>query len=177
MDTTRRDFLTGTATVVGAAATGNVVHADDNVHQEVPGQRQADHHSRSRTMPLVRIDLIRGKSAEYRKTVGEIVYNAMRDLINVPKDDKFQIITEHAPEDLNFAKSCLGNTYSRGIIFIQITLNAGRSVEMKKAFYKRIADELNAQLQVRREDVWINLVEVAKENWSFGGGIAQYATP
>jgi len=128
-------------------------------------------------MPLVRIDLIRGKSAEYRKTVGEIVYNAMRDLINVPKDDKFQIITEHAPEDLNFAESYLGNTYSQDIIFIQITLNAGRSVEMKKAFYKRIADELNAQLQVRREDVWINLVEVAKENWSFGGGIAQYATP
>ena len=127
-------------------------------------------------MPLVRIDLIRGKSAEYRKTVGEIVYNAMRDLINVPKDDKFQIITEHAPEDLNFAESYLGNTYSQDIIFIQITLNAGRSVEMKKAFYKRIADELNAQLKVRRDDVWINLVEVAKENWSFGGGIAQYAT-
>ena len=128
-------------------------------------------------MPLVRIDLIRGKSAEYRKTVGDIVYNAMRDLINVPKDDKFQIITEHAPEDLNFAESYLGNTYSQDIIFIQITLNAGRSVEMKKAFYKRIADELNAQLMVRRDDVWINLVEVAKENWSFGGGIAQYATP
>ena len=127
-------------------------------------------------MPLVRIDLIRGKSAEYRKTVGEIVYNAMRDLINVPKDDKFQIITEHAPEDLNFAESYLGNTYSQDIIFIQITLNAGRSVEMKKAFYKRIADELNAQLMVRRDDVWINVVEVAKENWSFGGGIAQYAT-
>jgi len=126
-------------------------------------------------MPLVRIDLIRGKSAEYRKTVGEIVYNAMRDLINVPKDDKFQIITEHAPEDLNFAESYLGNTYSQDIIFIQITLNAGRSVEMKKAFYERIADELNAQLKVRRDDVWINLVEVAKENWSFGGGIAQYA--
>ena len=128
-------------------------------------------------MPLVRIDLIRGKSAEYRKTVGEIVYNAMRGLINVPKDDKFQIITEHAPEDLNFAESYLGNTYSQDIIFIQITLNAGRSVEMKKAFYKRIADELNAQIKVRRDDVWINLVEVAKENWSFGGGIAQYATP
>ena len=128
-------------------------------------------------MPLVRIDLIRGKSAQYRKTVGEIIYNAMLDLINVPKNDKFQIITEHAPEDLNFAESYLGNTYSQDIIFIQITLNAGRSVEMKKAFYKRIADELNAQLMVRRDDVWINLVEVAKENWSFGGGIAQYATP
>jgi phenylpyruvate tautomerase PptA (4-oxalocrotonate tautomerase family) len=127
-------------------------------------------------MPLVRIDLIRGKSAAYRKTMGEIIYNAMVDLINVPKDDKFQIITEHAPEDLNFAESYLDNAYSQDIVLIQITLNAGRTVEMKKALYRRIADDLNAHLQLRRDDVWINLVEVAKENWSFGGGIAQYAT-
>jgi phenylpyruvate tautomerase PptA (4-oxalocrotonate tautomerase family) len=127
-------------------------------------------------MPLVRIDLIRGKSAAYRKTMGEIIYNAMVDLINVPKDDKFQIITEHAPEDLNFAESYLDNAYSQDIVLIQITLNAGRTVEMKKALYRRIADDLHAHLQLRRDDVWINLVEVAKENWSFGGGIAQYAT-
>jgi phenylpyruvate tautomerase PptA (4-oxalocrotonate tautomerase family) len=55
-------------------------------------------------------------------------------------------------------------------------MNAGRTVEMKKAFFKRIADDLHDQLQVRREDVVINLVEVAKENWSFGGGIAQYVS-
>jgi len=66
-------------------------------------------------------------------------------------------------------------TYSPGIVFIQITLNAGRSVELKKAFYKRIADDLHAQLGVRTEDVFINLIEVAKENWSFGNGVAQYA--
>jgi 4-oxalocrotonate tautomerase len=127
-------------------------------------------------MPFVRIDLIRGKSAQYRKTLGEIVYNAMVDLINVPKDDKFQVITEHAPEDLNFAASYLGNQYSQDIILIQITLNFGRTVEMKRAFYKRIVDDLSAQLNVRPQDVVINLVEVAKENWSFGSGIAQYAT-
>ena len=127
-------------------------------------------------MPFVRIDLIRGKSAQYRKTLGEIVYNAMVDLINVPKDDKFQVITEHAPEDLNFAASYLGNQYSQDIILIQITLNFGRTVELKKAFYKRIVDDLSAQLNVRPQDVVINLVEVAKENWSFGSGIAQYAT-
>jgi 4-oxalocrotonate tautomerase len=127
-------------------------------------------------MPLVRIDLIRGKPAEYRKTVGEIIYNAMLDLINVPKNDKFQIITEHTPDDLNFAESYLGNTYSQDIIFIQITLTGGRSVELKQAFYKRVSDDLNARLKVRRDDVWINLVEVVKENWSFGGGIAQYVT-
>ena len=99
----------------------------------------------------------------------------MTETINVPADDKFQVITEHAPEELNFPKSYLGIAYSKDIVFIQITLNAGRTVEMKKAFYKRIADDLHAQLNIRREDVFINLVEVAKENWSFCNGVAQYA--
>jgi 4-oxalocrotonate tautomerase len=126
-------------------------------------------------MPLVRIDLASGRSAEIRRSIGEIVYKAMIDVINVPADDKFQIITEHGADDLNFARSYLGVAYSPGIVFIQITLNAGRSVDLKKAFYKQIADDLHAQLAVRKEDVFINLIEVAKENWSFGNGVAQYA--
>lgn len=125
-------------------------------------------------MPFVRIDLAKGKSPEYRKTIGEIIYKAMTETINVPADDKFQVITEHAPEELNFPKSYLGIEYSKDIVFIQITLNGGRTVDMKKAFYKRIADDLHAQLNIRREDVFIGLVEVAKENWSFGNGMAQY---
>jgi 4-oxalocrotonate tautomerase len=125
-------------------------------------------------MPFVRIDLVRGKSAEYRRTLGEIVYQAMIDIINVPNDDKFQIITEHAPEELNFPTGYLGSHYSQDIVFIQVTLNAGRSIEQKKAFYKRIVDDLQAKLKARPDDVVINLVEVGKENWSFGYGIAQY---
>ena len=127
-------------------------------------------------MPFVRIDLKRGKSPEFRKTLGEIVYQAMIELINVPQDDKFQVITEHDRDEMNFAESYLGNRYSDDVVFIQITLNAGRSVEMKKAFYKRIVDDYQAKLQGRPDDIVINLVEVAKENWSFGHGIAQYAT-
>ena len=126
-------------------------------------------------MPFVRIDLAKGKPAEHRKAIGEIIYKAMTEIINVPADDKFQVITEHAADELNFPKSYLGIEYSKDLIFIQITLNSGRTLDMKKAFYKRIADDLHGQLNVRREDVLINLVEVAKENWSFGNGIAQYA--
>jgi len=126
-------------------------------------------------MPLVRIDLVAGKSFEFRKTLGEIIYQAMREVINVPANDKFQIITEHATGEINVADNYLGNTYSKDIVLIQITLNAGRTVEMKKAFFKKLADDIHAQLKLRRDDVVINLVEVAKENWSFGGGIAQYA--
>ena len=127
-------------------------------------------------MPFVRIDLLQGKSIQYRTTIGEIVYNAMRDVIDVPKDDKFQVIAEHRAEHFNISENYLGNHYSKDVILIQITLNAGRSIEQKKAFYKRIVDDLEKQLNVRPQDVVINLVEVAKENWSFGGGIAQYAT-
>jgi 4-oxalocrotonate tautomerase len=127
-------------------------------------------------MPFVRIDLVRGKSAQYRQTLGDIVYKAMVDVINVPENDKFQVVTEHAPEELNVAESYMGNRYSNDVILIQITLSSGRSIDLKKAFYKRIVDDLHDQLKMRREDVVINLVEVAKENWSFGGGIAQYVT-
>ena len=126
-------------------------------------------------MPLVRIDLARGKPAEFRKTLGEIIYRAMRETINVPENDKFQIFNEHSPEDLNIADNYLGNTYSKDMLIIQITMNAGRTVEMKKAFFKRIADDIHTQLKLRKDDVFINLVECVKENWSFGGGIAQYA--
>ena len=126
-------------------------------------------------MPLVRIDLATGKSADFRKTVGEIVYAAMTQVLNVPKDDKFQIITEHAPEDLNFAPEYLGINYSNDIIFIQITLNAGRTTDLKKAFFQRVAEDLHSRLGMRKEDVFVSLIEVARENWSFGNGIAQYA--
>ncbi|HEY6755130.1 MAG TPA: tautomerase family protein [Pseudolabrys sp.] len=125
-------------------------------------------------MPLVRIDLAKGKSAQFRKTLGDIVYKAMTDLINVPTDDKFQIITEHPPEELNYAQSYLGIEHSAGLVLIQITLTVGRTVEAKQAFYKEIAEQIHAQLGIRKEDVFINLVETAKENWSFGNGIAQY---
>ena len=125
-------------------------------------------------MPLVRIDLAKEKTPEHRKRIGDIVYNAMRETIGVPTDDKFQIITEHPLEELNFPASYLGITYGHDIILIQMTISLGRTVEMKQALYKRIADDLHAQLKIRREDVFINVVEVVKENWSFGNGVAQY---
>ena len=114
------------------------------------------------------------KDGQPSQTIGEIVYKAMTETINVPEDDKFQVMTEHEPDDLNFTESYLGIAYSKDIDFIQITLNAGRTIDMKKAYYRRIVDDPHEHLKIRREDVVINLVEVAKENWSFGNGIAQY---
>jgi phenylpyruvate tautomerase PptA (4-oxalocrotonate tautomerase family) len=125
-------------------------------------------------MPLVRIDLIAGKPAEFRRKLGELVYEAMLRTISMPANDRFQVITEHPAENFVCDPSYLGIERSPGCIFIQITLNKGRTLEVKKALYQAIADHLHEQLGVRREDVLINLVEVDKENWSFGNGIAQY---
>jgi 4-oxalocrotonate tautomerase len=126
-------------------------------------------------MPLVRIDLAVGKSPEYGKQAGQIVYRALTDVMNAPKDDLFQIITEHPQAGLQFDREFLGIHRSDDCIFVQITLNGGRTVEMKQRFYKAVADGLHESLKLRREDVFINLVEVAKENWSLGNGEAQYA--
>ena len=92
-------------------------------------------------MPFIRIDLAQGKSPEYRKAVGEVVYQAMRETIDVPENDKFQVITEHPPGGLNLADSYLGNLYSDDVILIQMTISFGRPVEKKQALYRRIADD------------------------------------
>jgi 4-oxalocrotonate tautomerase len=126
-------------------------------------------------MPLVRIDLAEGRSPEYGQRVGKVVYRALTDVMNAPKDDLFQIITEHPQAGLQFDREFLGIHRSDDCIFVQITLNSGRTVEMKQRFYKAVADGLHESLRLRQEDVFISLVEVPKENWSFGNGEAQYA--
>lgn len=128
-------------------------------------------------MPFVRIDLLEGKSTDYLAGLGEVVYEAMRATLNVPADDRFQAIVQHKPGTLFIDGGYLGIRRSSECVLIQVTLNAGRSVEMKKNFYRAVADGLHARLGLRKEDVFINLVEVAKENWSFGNGEAQYADP
>ena len=129
----------------------------------------------SQFMPLARIDLAQGRSPEYRRTVCEVVYDAMVATLNAPKDDRFQVITEHPIDNFIADPSYLGIRRSKDCIFIQLTLNEGRTVDQKRAFYKMVADGLHERLRLRREDVFINLVEVRKENWSFGNGEAQYA--
>jgi 4-oxalocrotonate tautomerase len=124
-------------------------------------------------MPLVRIDLRDGKPADYRVAIGDVIYDALLS-IGVPPNDRFQIITEHPKTDLIFDPGYLGVERSEALVIIQISLNEGRSLELKKRLYKSIADQLHSRLSIRREDVFINLVEVKKENWSFGNGEAQY---
>ena len=126
-------------------------------------------------MPFVKIVMAKGKSADYRKAVGDVIHQAMVDTINCPPLDRFQAVVEVSRENFMYTPEYLGINYGEDFIFIQITLNEGRTVELKKALYKTVAEGLNKAVGVPISDVMINLVEVKKENWSFGNGVAQYA--
>jgi 4-oxalocrotonate tautomerase len=126
-------------------------------------------------MPLARIDLPTGKPPEYGLAVADVVYEAMIATLNAPKNDRFQVISEHTRETLIIDPTFLGIERSADALIIQLTLNEGRTLEVKHAFYKAVADGLHERVGLMREDVFISLVEVKKENWSFGNGIAQYA--
>ena len=126
-------------------------------------------------MPLVRIDLRRGKPPAYRKAICDGIYRAMREAFAVPEEDRFMIVTEHDEADFIFSETYLDITRTSDLVIIQITANDTRNLDQKKAFYARVAALLSESPGLRPQDVFINLVEVAKENWSFGDGVAQYA--
>ncbi|MCX2724201.1 tautomerase family protein [Roseibium salinum] len=127
-------------------------------------------------MPLTHVSLIKGsKTAAQKSVILDEIYRAMRETFDVPEDDKFMRITEHAPEDLVFGRHYMGIRRSDDLIIIQLTVSDTRTTEKKKALFARIAEKLVQKAGVRPEDVFINLVETKAENWSFGNGIAQYA--
>lgn len=125
-------------------------------------------------MPLVRITLRKGRSPEFLRDASNAVHDALVATANVPADDKFHIIEEVESDRLVAHPSYGGVTRGEGLIVIQITLNAGRSLDVKRALYADIAKRLQESVDVRPDDVLINLVEVTKENWSFGGGRMTY---
>ena len=126
-------------------------------------------------MPLTRIALRAGKSAEYRKALTDSIQRSLEDTFNVPKNDMFMLISEHEAGNLIYDRQYLNIERSDDFVAIQLTVSNTRTIDQKKALYRRIADELAKSPGLRQEDVFISLVEVEKENWSFGNGIAQYA--
>ena len=125
-------------------------------------------------MPLVRIDLRKGKSPSYKKAIGEGIYRAMRETFTVPEEDRFIVVTEHDDDGLFFSKSYFNIDRTDDLVIIQITVTNSRNVDQKKALFARIVELLGQQPGLRPQNVFINLVEVDKANWSFGNGIAQY---
>ena len=125
-------------------------------------------------MPLVRISVREGKTEEFRRAIGDGVHRAMIESLAIPPDDRFQVITSHPPDGLIYDPQYLGIERTEGIVFVQITLSAGRKPQQKRLLYKRMAQILNENPGVLPGNLMINLVEVTWENWSFGNGAAQY---
>ena len=127
-------------------------------------------------MPLVRVSLRKGKPAAYRKAILDGIYEAMISTFNVPNEDRFMVINEHDEPDFSYSPTYFNIARTDDLVIIQLTVSNTRGVEQKKALFRKIVDNLKASPGVRPEDVFINLVEVLPENWSFGRGVAQYAT-
>ena len=125
-------------------------------------------------MPLTHISLRAGKSEAYRRAIFDGLYRAMRETLNVPEDDQFITITEHDAANFRYGPY-LGIARSDDLVFIQMTVFNTRTVEQKKALFRRIAELLGESPGIRPEDVFVNLLEAAKENWSLGHGLAQFA--
>jgi len=126
-------------------------------------------------MPRTHIALLEGRPPAYHKTLFDSVHRALCETFNVPEDDRFMTLSEHKKAQYLYGTDYLGIHRSDDLVMIEITCNNTRSVEQKKALYKRIVELLADNLDLRPEDVFIGIVEVAKENWSFGQGNAQYA--
>jgi 4-oxalocrotonate tautomerase len=125
-------------------------------------------------MPLVRIELRRGKSPDYRKAIADGIYEAMRETIQIPPDDRFEIVSEHDAAGFIYDRHYLGIERSDDFVVVQITLRRGRTTEAKQALYRRITERLREAPGIRSEDVLITLVENGADDWSFGKGEAQY---
>jgi 4-oxalocrotonate tautomerase len=128
------------------------------------------------TVPLVRIDVSKTASRERVRDISNAVYNAMISVAHVPDNDRFQVVTRHDLDEIIYPKEgYLGVDYTSDLIIIQVTWVRGRSIEDKKKFYQSIAEEIHAKQDVRKQDIWISLVDSSPEDWSFGNGEMQYA--
>lgn len=125
-------------------------------------------------MPLVRISLIKGKSREHIRAISEGVHQALIEAFNVPPGDRFQLIHQYEPDDFIYDPSYLGITRTDDVVFIHIVAGNWRDTPAKKALYKAIADRLAKDPGLRREDVQIILSPNARDEWSFGNGLASY---
>ena len=126
-------------------------------------------------MPILHVSLRAGKPEAYRQAIFDSLYRAMREALDVPVDDQFMTIREHEAANFRYGASCFGVNRSDDVAFIQITVFNTRTAEQKKALFRRIAELLGENPGIRPEDVFVNVLDAAKENWSVGHGLAQFA--
>jgi 4-oxalocrotonate tautomerase len=125
-------------------------------------------------MPLLDISMRAGKPEAYRQAIFDSLYRAMRETLQVPEGDQFMTITEHEAANFRYGAG-FGIDRSDDLVFIRITVFNTRTVEQKKALFRRIAELLGESPGIRPQDVFVNIVDAAAENWSVGNGLAQFA--
>ena len=125
-------------------------------------------------MPILHVSLRAGKPEAYRQAILDNLYRAMRDALNVPEDDQFMTLTEHDAANFRYG-GAYGVRRSADVVYIQITVFSTRTAEQKKALFRRIAELLGENPGIRPEDVFVNVLDAPKENWSVGHGRAQFA--
>ena len=125
-------------------------------------------------MPLVEIDLLKGRAEAELDAISDAVHEAMVAVLDVPQRDRFQIITERARGYLRFDPDYLDIERDERFVLIRITLAAGRTTDAKQAFYGRLAELLAERTGMRTENLAVVMVETEREDWSFGCGRASY---
>ena len=126
-------------------------------------------------MPLTHISLRAGKPEAYRQAIFDSLYRATREALDVPEDDQFMTIREHDAANFRYGASCFGVARTDDVVFIRITVFNTRTAEQKRALFRRIAALLGENPGIQPADVFVNVLEAAKENWSVGHGLAQFA--
>jgi phenylpyruvate tautomerase PptA (4-oxalocrotonate tautomerase family) len=125
-------------------------------------------------MPLVRISLLKGKSHSHIRAISDGVHQALIDAYGVPPDDRFHLIHQHEPEEFVYDADYLSLHRTDDVVFIHIVAGNWRDTEQKKKLYLAVADNLALNPGLRREDVQVILSSNARDEWSFGNGLASY---
>ncbi|MER7694423.1 tautomerase family protein [Streptomyces sp. NPDC097610] len=125
-------------------------------------------------MPLVRIDLIRGRSPGNVRAIADAVQQSLIDVLKIPERDRFQIVTQHDPDEIIAEDAGLGfQRTPGGTVIVHIFTQLGRSTEDKQHLYKTLAAQL-AEAGVDGKDLFISYFENGPQDWSFADGRAQY---
>lgn len=126
-------------------------------------------------MPLIAIDVLRHRTPDELRTLLDTVHEAMVEAFEVPDTDRYQVLTQHEPGELVLLDTGLGFERSERVVVIRVT-SRQRTTEAKQAFYRLLATRLEERCGVSSADLMVSIVENGPDDWSFGGGVAQFVT-
>ena len=125
-------------------------------------------------MPVTRVAIRKGKSEEYKQAILDGIYAAQLEAVHISEGDRFMALSEHEASEFAYGANFLGIERTDDLVQIQVFWAPGKGVDLKKAMYKKIVENLGRNPGVRPEDILISVIESSAENWSFGNGETQF---